>query len=87
MEEDIKNILKNIDFKNNKLIKVNNNLYLTNNQIDILKKYNIDYETSVSLRDLMIKIEDILDYEEEIPELSELLDKLAERQYYENTKK
>ena len=28
MEEDIKNILKNIDFKNNKLIKVNNNLYL-----------------------------------------------------------
>ena len=76
MEEDIKNILKNIDFKNNKLIKVNNNLYLTNNQIDILKKYNIDYETSVSLRDLMIKIEDILDYEEEIPELSELLDKL-----------
>ena len=35
----------------------------------------------------MIKIEDILDYEEEIPELSELLDKLAERQYYKNTKK
>lgn len=87
MEEDIKNILKNIDFKNNKLIKVNNNLYLTNNQIDILKRYNINYETSVSLRDLMIKIEDILDYEEEISELSELLDKLAERQYYENTKK
>lgn len=83
MNEKIKNILNNIDFNNNKLIKINNNLYLTNNQINVLKKYNIDYETSNSLRDLMIKIEDILDYEEEIPELIELLDNLSERNYYE----
>ena len=87
MNEEIKNILNNIDFNNNKLIKINNNLYLTNNQIDILKRYNIDYETSNSLRDLMIKIEDILDYEEDIPELEELLDKLSERNYYEFTNK
>ena len=87
MNEEIKNILNNIDFKNNKLIKINNNLYLTNNQIDILKRYKIDYETSNSLRDLMIKIENILDYEEEIPELVDLLDKLSERNYYEFTNK
>ena len=87
MNEEIKNILNNIDFDNNKLIKINNNLYLTNNQINILKRYNIDYKTSNSLRDLMIKIEDILDYEEDIPELEELLDKLSERNYYEFTNK
>lgn len=87
MNKEINDILNNIDFENNKLIKINNNLYLTNNQIDILKKYNIDYETSNSLRDLMIKIEDILDYEEDIPELEELLDKLSERNYYEFTNK
>lgn len=87
MNEEIKNILNNIDFENNKLIKINNNLYLTNNQINILKRYNIDYETSNSLRDLMIKIENILDYEEDIPELIELLDKLSERNYYEYTNK
>ncbi len=87
MNEEIKNILNNIDFNNNKLIKINNNLYLTNNQIDILKRYKIDYETSNSLRDLMIKIENILDYEEEIPELIDLLDKLSERNYYEFTNK
>lgn len=87
MNKEINDILNNIDFENNKLIKVNNNLYLTNNQIDIIKKYNIDYETSNSLRDLMIKIEDILDYEEDIPELEELLDKLSERNYYEFTNK
>ncbi len=87
MNEEINDILNNIDFENNKLIKINENLYLTNNQIDILKRYNIDYETSNSLRDLMIKIEDILDYEEDIPELEELLDKLSERNYYEFTNK
>lgn len=87
MNEEIKNILNNIDFNNNKLIKINNNLYLTNNQVDILKRYKIDYETSNSLRDLMIKIENILDYEEEIPELVDLLDKLSERNYYEFTNK
>ncbi len=87
MNEEIKSILNDIDFNNNKLIKINNNLYLTNNQIDILKRYKIDYETSNSLRDLMIKIENILDYEEEIPELVDLLDKLSERNYYEFTNK
>ena len=87
MNKEINDILNNIDFENNKLIKINNNLYLTNNQIDILKRYNIDYETSNSLRDLMIKIEDILDYEEDIPELEDLLDKLSERNYYEFTNK
>ena len=43
MNEEINDILNNIDFDNNKLIKINNNLYLTNNQIEILKSNNIDY--------------------------------------------
>lgn len=87
MNEHIKDILNEIDFENNKLIKINNNLYLTNNQINILKRYNIDYKTSNSIRDLMIKIEYILDYEEEIEELDTLLIDLQTRQYYENTNK
>ena len=82
----INDILNNIDFDNNKLIKINNNIYLTNNQIDILKRYKIDYETSNSLRDLMIKIEDINLYEDN-EELEILLDNLSERNYYENTNK
>jgi len=86
MNEEIKKILDNINFENNKLIKINNNLYLTNNQIEILKRYNIEYTTSNSLRDLMIKIEEILDYYE-IEELENLLINLSERNYYENTNK
>lgn len=86
MNDEIKNILNNIDFDNNKLIKINDNLYLTNNQIEILKRYNINYEISNSLRDLMIKIEEILDYET-IDELENLLNTLNERNYYENINK
>ena len=87
MNKEIENILKTIDFDNNKLIKINNNLYLTNYQINVLKRYNINYEISNSIRDLMIKIEDILNYEEDIEELEILLDDLQTRQYYENTNK
>lgn len=86
MNEEIKKILNEIDFNNNKLQKINDNLYLTNNQIEILKRYNIDYEVSTSLRDLMIKIENVLDYED-IEELENLLTTLTERNYYENTHK
>ncbi len=86
MNKEIEKILNEIDFNNNKLQKINENLYLTNNQIEILKKYNINYEVSNSLRDLMIKIEEILDYED-IEELENLLATLTERNYYENTKK
>ena len=86
MNEEIKKILNEIDFDNNKLQKINDNLYLTNNQIETLKRYNIDYEVSNSLRDLMIKIEEVLDYED-IEELENLLTNLTERNYYENTNK
>lgn len=86
MNEEIKNIINNINFEDNKLIKINNNLYLTNNQIDILNRYGIEYKTANNLRDLMVKIENIIDYED-IEELELLLDKLSERQYYEETNK
>lgn len=86
MKEQLQEILNNIDFNNNKLIKINNNLYLTQNQINILERYDINYEISNSMRDLMLKIEEVLDYEE-IEELEILLENLSERQYYENTNK
>ena len=84
MNEELKNILKSIE--SNKLVKVNDNITLTNNQIEILDKYKIDYKTSNSIRDLMLKIEDYIDYNNN-DELENLLDTLSERNYYENTNK
>ena len=86
MNNTINKILKEIDFENNKLIKINNNICLTQNQINILEKYNIEYHICNSIRDIMIKIEDILNYNE-IEELEILLENLNERQYYEEINK
>ena len=41
----LNDLLNNIDFKSNRLVKINNKLYLTNYQIEILNKYNIDYKS------------------------------------------
>lgn len=84
MKNELEKMLKQID--DNKLIKINSNLYLTNYQINILNNNNIDYETSNSIRDLMVKIENIIDYEDN-EELELLLDNLSERDYYENVNK
>ena len=37
----LNDLLNNIDFESNRLVKINNKLYLTNYQIEILNKYNI----------------------------------------------
>ena len=67
--------------------KINNKgLYLSEEQIEILKSYNIDYMKCSSIRELMIEIEEV--YEEcDDDVLSNLLNVLSERDYYENYNK
>ena len=66
--------------------KVNGNLYLSEEQMEILKSYNIDYMKFSSLKDLfheqMKKIE-----KNDDDVLENLLDVLSERDYYENYNK
>ena len=48
-----------------KLNKINDNLYLTNKEIEVLDRYDIDYHTSIE--ELMFNLGDILnenDYED-----------------------
>ena len=61
-------------------------LYLSQEQIDILKSYNINYMNCNSIRQLMIEVEEVF---EECGDdiLNNLLNVLAERDYYENYKK
>jgi uncharacterized protein YehS (DUF1456 family) len=61
-------------------------LYLSQEQIDILKSYNINYMNCSSIRQLMIEVEEVF---EECGDdiLNNLLNVLAERDYYENYKK
>ena len=66
--------------------KLKNGLYLSQEQIDILNNYNIDYLSYNNLSDLILEITEIYeDTDDDI--LSNLLDVLEERNYYENFKK
>lgn len=66
--------------------KVNGNLYLSEEQMEILKSYNIDYVKFSSLKDLIHELmEEIEENDDDV--LENLLDVLSERDYYENYNK
>ena len=81
---DIDRIVQEV-FEQNQLEKINDKLYLTKNQMDILERYDIEYRTK-SIDELIFEIEDILNYEES-EELDKLSMDLSEFNYYHNTNK
>lgn len=89
-EYKIDDLVKAIDF-NSQSFKKCGKLMLTNREIDILERNFIDYNLATSLKDLMIKIEYVLEDEaldeDDAVELEYVLESLAERDYYENTNK
>ena len=64
-----------------------NGIYLSDNQIEVLQRYNIDYRKYVSLSSLIFDIESILNEETDLEELEEISNKLSELNYYNNTNK
>ena len=84
-EYNINELLNDIDFNKNKLVKVNEKLYLTNYQIGVLNKYEIDFQ-NLNLSSIIFLGEEILE-EDDYDDLDEVIRELAERNYYENTNK
>lgn len=90
MDFNINDLINEIDFESNSLEKINDNLYLSKNEMEILKKYNIDYINVNSMNELIYRIEDILNYEFDNPDYIDLelvSQNLSERNYYINTNK
>lgn len=73
------------------LVNVNKKLMLDYYEISVLKKYNIDISNCNNLREVTLLVEHFMDnYEldsEELDELDYILEKLQERNYYQNTNK
>lgn len=66
--------------------KVKDKLYLSQEQMDILKEFNIDYMQYSNLRELIMTLEEL--YETSGDDvINNLLDVLSERDYYENYNK
>ena len=67
-----------------KLNRINDNLYLTNKEIEVLERYDINYNTSIE--ELMFNLEEILN-ENDYEDLEEVSLGLSEFNYYHNTNK
>lgn len=71
----------------NKLNKISDNLYLSNRQIEILKRYEIDYKRFNDIKSLMYEVETALEEVYDADDLQALSIELSEFNYYHNTNK
>lgn len=73
------------DVEKNFLKARKNGLLLTDNQVSTLGKYNIDLEKCGSMSELLYKIDQIDDPDDD--ELTYLAEQISENNYYQNTNK
>ena len=85
-EYNVDNLVENINIDSNIPLKRKNGLVLRNSQLEILKRYHIDYEQFTTLNALINEIEEIL-IDEDQEELEILSMELQEMNYYNYTNK
>ena len=56
MEYNINEIVSNLDFKSLELVNLENGLSLTNYEIEVLNRYDIDYKNCSSLKEILYLI-------------------------------
>lgn len=88
-EIDVNDLLKDIDLEKDMLKDYGNGMLLTENYIEVLNRYNIDYKKCSSLNSLIYEIEECLNdsYTADADDLEWLATELSERNYYQNTRK
>ena len=75
------------EFVENSIKHVKNDIYLSNNQKNILSRYDINYNNFNNLSSLIFEIEEILNSGYGDDDLEQLSDDLQQIQYYNNTNK
>ena len=89
-EYNIDELIKIIDLESNQMNKIGS-FYLTNREMEILDRNFLDYRLCNSLKDLMMKIESVLEDEDidsdDNDDLEYVLEMISERDYYQNTRK
>ena len=85
MEEyNIEDLVKDINFEENSISYIKNDIVLTQKEINILKELDINYESYTSMSSLIIALDEYVDDD---PELEEVLKDMSDRNYYMNTNK
>ena len=70
----------------NSFLKKVGNIYLNDDEINVLEKYNIDYKNCNDYNSLLYLIDDLLEYEE-LEDLEIIAKDISERNYYIYTNK
>jgi len=88
-EINVDDLIKDIDLEKDMLKDYGNGMLLTENYIEILSRYDIDYKKYSDLNSLIYEIEECLNdsYGLDIDDLEWLGKELSERNYYQNTRK
>ena len=89
MEIDLEKLVSEIDFDSGKFVTCKNGLMLTNLEIDVLKRYGVQYENCSTLKEIIYLVEDILNEDDfsDLEELEYVSSTISERDYYQNTNK
>lgn len=79
--------IEDISIKEDFLKKSDNGLLLKDSWIEVLNKYDIDYNKFSSYNSLLFEIEEILNYETDLEDLEEVSSEISEINYYNYTNK
>ena len=93
-QNDIDTLIDNLgielNIENKELKQRNNGLLLSDEQINILKNHNINYEQYNTLESLIFKIEEYINDVQgymDITDIDQVSQELSEQNYYNNTNK
>lgn len=84
--KEIETIANSTDYSK-KFLKDYNGLLITEEQAEILNRYDIDINKCGSLTEILYLIDEVLDTDSDAIDLEWVADTLQERNYYENTNK
>lgn len=89
-EYKIDDLIESVDTTSSQMNKIGT-FFLSNKEMEILDRNYIDYRTSATMHDLMMKIQNILEDEDldadDGDDLDWVLEQISERNYYANTNK
>ena len=81
---DIESLVKDINFEENSIAYIKNDIILTQKEVDALKELDFNYESFTSMSSLLMALDDVVDDD---PDLEEIFKDISDRNYYMNVNK
>ena len=86
-DEEILEFSNSLDLESNLLKTYKSGVMLTNYETQVLDKYNVDYRSVSSLKEIIYLVEEVLNEDSSLDDLENISLSISERDYYMNTNK